>query len=65
MAQMVDQPLREIREFIRTYADQIARLNILSEGGTEENPVEIELTLTLTIDSQVQDQIFAALERTR
>lgn len=62
-AQLVDRPLQEIRDFIRTCADQVARLDLFSRAGTKENPVEIRLTLTLTIDEQIQDQIFAALER--
>jgi TIR domain len=62
-AQMVDQPLREIREFIQTCADQIARFGILSEGGTDEQPIEIRLALRLTIDEQVQERVHAALNR--
>lgn len=62
-AQLVDRPLHEIRDFIRSCADQIARLEILSKPGTEQNPVEIRLTLELTIDQQIQDQIIVALER--
>jgi hypothetical protein len=63
-AQMVDQPLREIRDFIRNCADQVARLDILSEGGTEEKPVVITLALKLTIDEDTPDQVIAALEHT-
>jgi hypothetical protein len=63
MAQMVDQPLREIRDFIRNCADQIARLDILSQGGTEKKPVVITLALKLTIDDDTPDQVIAAIER--
>jgi hypothetical protein len=60
-AQTVDQPLREIRDFVTASADQIARLQILSESATEEKPIVVRMTLRLTVDEQILDRVVALL----
>jgi hypothetical protein len=62
-AQMVDTPLRQIRDFIQHAADQTAQLAVLAQDGTEENPVIIRLKLTLTADEVLMKEIEAALDR--
>lgn len=60
---MVDEPLRQIREFIDTNADQISRIPELSAGATVENPVTIAIALTLTADKAVHERFAAAMQR--
>jgi hypothetical protein len=67
-ARMVDGPIRQMREFIQTVGDQIARLPILieeaeAEGATEEAPMTLTLSLTLSLDEDVQEELDAAYGR--
>jgi TIR domain len=67
-ARMVDGPIRQIRDFIQEVSDQIARLPALEKeaeekGATEEAPMALTLTLSLSIDDDVQDELDAALRR--
>jgi hypothetical protein len=59
----VDAPLREIRRFIDDAADQTSRLPELTADATEDNPVRVEMTLTLAADPVVQQRHKAALEQ--
>ena len=60
---MVNEPLRQIREFIDTNADQISRIPELSAGATVENPATIAIALTLTADKAVNQRFDAAVRR--
>jgi hypothetical protein len=67
-ARMVDGPIRQIREFIQTVGDQIARLPILlaeaeAQGATEEAPLTLTLSLTLSLDDDVEEELDAAFRR--
>lgn len=70
IAQMVDGPARQIRDFTQYVADQIARLPLLlkeaeESGATVESPMTLTLTLSLTIDEQVQNELDSAFDRLR
>jgi TIR domain len=59
----VDAPIAAIREFIDSAADQIARLPELAAGGTVEQPVKIQLKITMTLAPDVQARHAKALEQ--
>jgi TIR domain len=69
-ARMADGPVRQIHDFIQLVADQIARIPVLEkaaaeEGATEESPAVLTLSLTLSLDEGVQEELHAALARAR
>jgi len=59
----VDAPIRQIRDFIDTAADQMAALPELTAEATVEHPVRIALTLKLDADPAVQERHARALKR--
>jgi hypothetical protein len=70
IARMVDGPARQIRDFTQYVGDQIARLPLLlkeagESGATVESPMTLTLTLSLTIDEQVQNELSSAFDRLR
>jgi hypothetical protein len=69
-ARMADGPVRQIRDFIQTVADQIARIPALTkqaveEGASKQSPMIVDLTLQLSLDDDNQEQLYAELERLR
>ena len=67
-ARMADAPIRQIRDFIRLVADQIARIPLLLDearegGATVESPMTLELALRLDIDPANQERFYAELGR--
>lgn len=67
-ARMVDGPIRQIREFVRLVADQIAQIPLLEEeareqGATTDSPKTLTLALSLSIDDGVGDEFQAAIKR--
>jgi hypothetical protein len=69
-ARMADGPVRQIHDFVKLVADQIARIPILEEeaaknGATRDSPAILTLTLTLSLDEGSQDELHAAIARAR
>ncbi len=69
-ARMVDDPIRQIREFIQLAADQIARIPLFVEearakGATKESPMAVDLTLHVELDKENQEKLQVALSRLR
>jgi TIR domain len=67
-ARIVDAPIHQIREFIQTASDQIARIPILEEeakakGATKEAPMILTLTLALSLDQDLQKEFQTAFTR--
>jgi hypothetical protein len=62
-SRLADGPVRQVRDFIQEIADQTTRLPILALDGTEENPVVVKFTLTLSLEEGLEEEIPAALAR--
>jgi hypothetical protein len=63
-ASMVDEPVAQMRAFIGSFAEQISRrAPELTEGGTEEHPVNITVPLTLMISDETTQRYIAARGR--
>jgi len=67
-ARMADGPIRQVHSFIQLVADSIARIPTLEEeaahmGATRESPNILTLTLSLAIDEDIQDELYAAIAR--
>lgn len=67
-ARTVDAPIRQIRGFVQTVSDQIARIPLLIEeaqekGATKESPMTLTLALHVSLDPEVQEQLSAELKR--
>lgn len=69
-ARMAEGPVRQIRDFTQTVADQIARIPALKkqakeQGASKQEPMVVELTLHLSLDQQNQEELYAELGRLR
>jgi hypothetical protein len=69
-ARMADGPVGQIREFIQTVADQIARVPVLlqeaaAKGATTDSPMALDLILHVELDPDNQRDLQAALDRLR
>lgn len=62
-ARLADGPVRQVHDFIQEMADQTTRLPILAMNGTEEDPVVVKFTLTLSLDDGLEEELTAALAR--
>ena len=62
-SRLADGPVRQVRDFIQEMADQTTRLPILALDGTEENPVVVKFTLTLSLEEGLEEEIPVALAR--
>lgn len=70
IARLVDGPVRQIRDFAQFVGDQIARVPFLLQeaeqrGATVESPMTLTLTLSLSVDKQVSDELESAFVRLR
>lgn len=52
LAHLANQPITEYRAFVDEVVEQIDKLAELGEDGTEDEPVEVTLELTLTMNEQ-------------
>lgn len=62
-SRLANGPVRQVRDFIQEMADQTTRLPILALDGTEENPVVVKFTLTLSLEEGIEEEIPAALAK--
>jgi hypothetical protein len=62
--QMVDQPLKDIRDFIESAVRETSALPArMAEAKQTGEPITIHLTMVLTVDQQVMDDFSSALQR--
>ncbi|HEU5105493.1 MAG TPA: toll/interleukin-1 receptor domain-containing protein [Solirubrobacterales bacterium] len=69
-ARMAEGPIRQIRDFVQTVSDQIARIPALiklaaEQGASKQDPMIVELTLNLSLDKANQEELFAEIARLR
>ena len=62
-ARMLDEPIVQIREFIQNVADEIARIEITVAEASVESPREVRLTLTITLEDGLDEEIDTALQK--
>ena len=62
-ADLVDQPIREMREFIEAAVEQISRVPELIAHATAEDPATITLTLTISVDDAAMERCSTALQQ--
>lgn len=70
IARMVDGPVRQVRDFTQQVADEIARIPILLQeaedaGATTDEPMAVRLTLNLSIEDAVEEELEAEFDRLR
>jgi hypothetical protein len=56
-----DAPLMQVRDFIDHAADQLSRVPELRAGASEANPLVLNLSLTLAVDTTVHDRYYEHL----
>jgi hypothetical protein len=63
LPRMVDQPVREIRDFVNQLYETMSNLSELIATAGEEGNVTIEQSLVLTVDESLVDELTSALRR--